>query len=618
MGAAWVRVDQLAFGYDDGHRLLRGSRELPPAVASRLLGATDAAPAGPADRLVTGVPLPSENAYALCFTWSAPELPRPGAVWAHVLLVDAAAIRTMQSPIDLASLARRPTTESLDSYSHPLEAQRLTPSPAAPPAARETVAAAAFASGGGPAVAVMDDLDSAQAALGNVWSLLWPGLREQFGFRTRDAVRTASVGDDVVVARRLQGPRPSKVAAGTRPELPPPLDDPPQLQAFLRRYGPFDGAGRDAVLPLAWILEAVGHGDALTARTLIEARYPRADDGAKLKRDLFGADIPDWARERDVTLALLAAEPRAWDRLLRLPDRLRGWISRDGAAAVASALPTPLPKTTLRSLTAALRGAPLSDLAPFATAHPGAVAGAAAASADVTGRSRSWRPLPAAAAEDLLSAVHSEGALTSDAVAAAVRGGQIPAVLRIVGLMPALTLLAEGDQPKAVRALLQADPPTATAWEGTSNAAVIAAAAHGKNLPPGWSSTCRALELHRSNPDTTWLRAAVAVLRHPDTDQSAAMQTVFGPLHHAITADRLPRECWDDLDLVLPKAPDPALRLRRHLLKIGRQYGWGSPQMSAALRDAGPFSEEVLRDFEHHDEWYISVLKMALHAVGFR
>ena len=49
---------QLLFGYDDGHRLLAGSRELPAQTLLALLGASDAAMEAQSAPLLTGVALP--------------------------------------------------------------------------------------------------------------------------------------------------------------------------------------------------------------------------------------------------------------------------------------------------------------------------------------------------------------------------------------------------------------------------------------------------------------------------------------------------------------------------------------------------------------------------------
>jgi hypothetical protein len=111
------KVDQLVFGYDDGHRLLEGSRRLAVGDVSLLLGATDAAPRSETDRLLTGLRLPASGIFAVCVTWSAPEISRPGAVWAHVLLIEDRPLGEMEDPLSLIDLARRPALDRISQYS---------------------------------------------------------------------------------------------------------------------------------------------------------------------------------------------------------------------------------------------------------------------------------------------------------------------------------------------------------------------------------------------------------------------------------------------------------------------------------------------------------------------
>ncbi len=113
-------LGQLVFGYDEGHRLLGGSRELNPRTLATLLGATDASP-GKEGRLVTAMPLRSEGLYAICFTWRAPEVSRPGAVWSHVLLAPMEFIAQASDPYVLAEFARRPSPSSLKTYRSDLD-----------------------------------------------------------------------------------------------------------------------------------------------------------------------------------------------------------------------------------------------------------------------------------------------------------------------------------------------------------------------------------------------------------------------------------------------------------------------------------------------------------------
>ena len=110
------RIDQLVFGYEEGHRLLGGSTEIPASALAILLGATDAPVESSRDRLVTGFPLDEIVRYALCFTWSAPESPRPGAVWSHVLLVNPQQFESPASIGLLRKLARRPEPCGLEHY----------------------------------------------------------------------------------------------------------------------------------------------------------------------------------------------------------------------------------------------------------------------------------------------------------------------------------------------------------------------------------------------------------------------------------------------------------------------------------------------------------------------
>src|SRR5271168_894484 len=88
-----LKLHQCLFGYNDGHRLLASSLRLPSDAASSLLIHSDLLPdfnSSLSDRYWTGLPLPVAKVYALMRTWLAPEMPRPGCVWTHVILVGVA------------------------------------------------------------------------------------------------------------------------------------------------------------------------------------------------------------------------------------------------------------------------------------------------------------------------------------------------------------------------------------------------------------------------------------------------------------------------------------------------------------------------------------------------
>jgi hypothetical protein len=113
-------------------------------------------------------------------------------------------------------------------------------------------------------------------------------------------------------------------------------------------------------------------------------------------------------------------------------------------------------------------------------------------------------------------------------------------------------------------------------------------------------ATATALESQRADPSEVWLRAAVALLATtPDSGQ--ALEITFGPLHHAITDDRLPRDLWKSLDGMLPSAADPALRLRRFLIETAHRERWPKRRIQRALRGSGPHAKQLLSELDDDD-----------------
>ena len=109
-----VPLQQTLHGYSEGHRLLASSIDLPTRDAKTVLMMSDAS--GPAATIgeegyLTGYPLPESGHYALARTWAAPEMPRPGCVWTHTILIDFSDIpalrRRWRSPEAIPETARR-------------------------------------------------------------------------------------------------------------------------------------------------------------------------------------------------------------------------------------------------------------------------------------------------------------------------------------------------------------------------------------------------------------------------------------------------------------------------------------------------------------------------------
>jgi hypothetical protein len=126
-------VDQLLFGYRDGHQLLAASRTISPRQQRELLPHVDASFERSDARQLVGIGVPALDAYLLGAIWPAPERPRPGAVWAHALLIGTDQLARLPL-LGLLTLLERPRDDHLERYSRrlpwpalPREGARLAP-----------------------------------------------------------------------------------------------------------------------------------------------------------------------------------------------------------------------------------------------------------------------------------------------------------------------------------------------------------------------------------------------------------------------------------------------------------------------------------------------------------
>lgn len=117
-GAA-LKVHQTVHGYAEGHRQFAASVTLKPRDVKTMLVLSDISGSGARiddNGYLTGYPLVESRMYALARTWAAPEMPRPGCVWTHTLLVDFSDLATLPDPAALLSLFRRPKQGDLSTY----------------------------------------------------------------------------------------------------------------------------------------------------------------------------------------------------------------------------------------------------------------------------------------------------------------------------------------------------------------------------------------------------------------------------------------------------------------------------------------------------------------------
>lgn len=310
-----VFAHQVLHGYQDGHRALASSVELPAAATKMLLRLSDAGDVAPESgypTLLAGFPLPGTHYYAFSKTWPAPEVARLGAVWSHTLLVDIEEL-TFLEPSGILEAFRRPNRPSDPHYSHRVQLQAGTPT--AEPEPNEQIPLIIWALYEAPERPVCALLDAMTPSLREflLVSLLlqqWPQLQEKFSFaeapswerrlqeRTFDLHATSAAGITAITKARVDQFRIVRAAARSAPPIwatcaGEELFVDRGLRRFLQRFGPELPAQRGAVSPLAdtWaVAMQVDMGEQEVERLLhvLNLRFPRRTEMAPLKEWLLG------------------------------------------------------------------------------------------------------------------------------------------------------------------------------------------------------------------------------------------------------------------------------------------------------------------------------------------
>lgn len=258
-----------------------------------------------------------------------------------------------------------------------------------------------------------------------------------------------------------------------------------------------------------------------------------------------------------------------------------------------------------------------SDVAQFVASHPDLVVRLVDARPDLLNSPEAWNELVEGAASTLLRSA----TLSQRSIVAAIRAGHGVEVLKVsTPDVVASAVLNEGTYADA-RNVLGSMVPEQLLREPTDDRRVLLSIAMWGSSQIEADLPAR-LERSRGQADEFWLRAAVEALSSTVLPRSEVLTATFGLLHDAITADRLPRECWNRLDGVLPPAGDPALRLRRYLLAVAQEERWTTEQFQRALRGAGPHAGQLLHDFADDADWWVvatrAVIQAAVGVLGGR
>lgn len=292
-----LTINQALFGYSDGHRRLAASVQLSSNDTYELATRSDLASnarLGPGGSYIGGFTLKDSGAFAFIKTWSAPEMPRPGCVWSHVLLLPRKFLVGQVNLGVLRTLFRRPDpTQPFDAYGTTIDVKRLLKSEPADRVETQRIISAYYE--GRPLHYTELPGEIFEEALLAAWSQQWPKLRSDFVFRM--VFSSVSVEEKGLIVKI--GP-PS--AAGSASDTPvadasiwmsAAVDDATSstitpLRRFLWRYGKDTARPREAFRPLVELYLGERASSKLSPDAILKA-FPEPLDAATLKRDVLGA-----------------------------------------------------------------------------------------------------------------------------------------------------------------------------------------------------------------------------------------------------------------------------------------------------------------------------------------
>lgn len=472
----FLTVHQALHGYADGHRLLASSLKLPREADRTMLLLSDLSGQVVCDGFETylsGYPLRGTGLYVLARTWYAAEMPRPGCVWTHSLLVSDHLLARLRHPSVLARKFRRPSgPDDVGSYHDPIHAIDADAKGAVPLGGGSVplrlLAEAFYRFPSRPVVLPVVKAADAEAPFLGLWDGQWESLRRSFTFCTTSSparglagilfsLQGASLAESGRIARVLDAAVVDVAARGDGREgwlefvvrdLETPGEGP--FVEFLRSFNGHIPGERAAARPLAEVFGVLrgpaGPPEIRELLRIVADAFPEAEHCAELKSDLFGPQPtgPDAGRPA-LPEAPLLTEMAATDRfaaydaaVLKLADRAAALARADALSscqvllAILAGGPQALGMELLRGLAAGVTDAFLqealvatrSGTALLVGERPGLAA--EVDSWDVSGE------LQHVLAEIVCERRAETAPLISGIVRAALEGGAIPAAIRLV------------------------------------------------------------------------------------------------------------------------------------------------------------------------------------------
>lgn len=629
-----ITVQQALHGYSDGHRLLAASTKLDSESARQLSMLTDLATLSSRefDGYLSGFFLEQARMYAFAKTWFAYEVPRPGCVWTHTLLIHENELGDVQHLRALVTAFNRPSVDvssaspaiDLRPYSVPLAIEDSSLDrtlDATVPNLRELVTDL-FSDSDKTIIVPSVSARQYEDAFLALWSLAWPQLRCRLAFRTSSTdVRKGHGRQFDLLATPARLTAQVERQAGnfevvgrdsTRHEtwasvLVLSLEREQRITSeFIKRVGPLFPPERTSVkasteLMIAW---TEAYRDPAGLEQLIQTirKVSPAETRVQLEQELLDPTLSDYVPMSDpLLLEMEITSPSAAllePTTLHIPERLHNEARRQGMqwlialltkVTLESAITDTALDTFMENFGGAVGSLPLQLLPALARRHPAALAEIQLSSLptellnDTVVAALSSSPVSAEAVRAITHAEVARGsALYARQLFAYAPDLVVDVLLEMLPHRPSKTsgvieweMLAASHYDIVASRLMQTGNPTRDDF-------LFLASLIGRLDSPLSESergVMKSLVSRYSDESNTGLCVAALVAGLRDTEDWWLMAASFSQVHQALAHNTLRQDEWVLLDPLLPmlrwkENSDRCRRLRNAVLRRFLAHGW--------------------------------------------
>lgn len=322
-----INVQQCLHGYSHGHQLLASSTELTQGARRTLLFQSDLS--GPKtnsgfETYLTSYPLTESSFFVIAKTWYAGEMPRPGCVWTHSLLIELPDLGKIPELKSLIRLFKRPELNNYRFYENILEVEfedLFLNYGNERSIEYNFIAKTLYTTSDRSIIIESNNSETYENAILEVWSDQWPRLRRNFSFCTgalslkilgnkpfdvqvipqknRNSITRASLDIEFVNFKDTLIPEWLNIVQSTPKN---------QLRQFLWSFGadmPGERVNFPKLVELFGVLNEQ-RADIRTFNDVVKGLLPSSDSGKAFKNSIFGlkknyGQFP----EKDIVLFLL-------------------------------------------------------------------------------------------------------------------------------------------------------------------------------------------------------------------------------------------------------------------------------------------------------------------------